>query len=101
MPNLRIMEIDVDRLAWDHELFTHAPEIDDGYLTVPDRPGWGSEPAKKRSRPSAKGSRWLAELWAQKPVSRRRALGYSGIIERPCTFCCSEATRREALQTAR
>jgi L-alanine-DL-glutamate epimerase-like enolase superfamily enzyme len=44
VPNLRIMETDIDRLAWDHELFTHVPEIADGYLIVPDRPGWGTEP---------------------------------------------------------
>ncbi|MSO76643.1 MAG: mandelate racemase/muconate lactonizing enzyme family protein [Alphaproteobacteria bacterium] len=44
VPNLRIMEIDIDRLAWDHELFTHVPEIEDGHIVVPDRPGWGTEP---------------------------------------------------------
>jgi galactonate dehydratase len=44
VPNLRIMEVDVDRLAWDHELFTHVPEFHDGHLIVPDRPGWGTEP---------------------------------------------------------
>ena len=27
VPNLRIMETDIDRLAWDHELFTHVPEM--------------------------------------------------------------------------
>lgn len=43
-PNLRIMETDIDRLAWDHELFTHVPEYVDGYMVVPDRPGWGTEP---------------------------------------------------------
>ena len=42
VPNLRIMETDIDRLAWDHELFTHVPEIVDGHLILPDRPGWGS-----------------------------------------------------------
>ena len=44
VPNLRIMETDIDRLAWDHELFTHVPEIVDGHLIMPDRPGWGTEP---------------------------------------------------------
>ena len=44
VPNLRIMEIDIDRLAWDAELFTHVPEIKDGHLIVPARPGWGTEP---------------------------------------------------------
>src|SRR5215475_1612786 len=44
VPNLRILETDIDRLAWDHELFTHVPEYDKGHLLVPDRPGWGTEP---------------------------------------------------------
>lgn len=44
VPNLRIMETDIDRLAWDHELFTHVPEFENGHLIVPDRPGWGTEP---------------------------------------------------------
>lgn len=44
VPNLRIMEVDIDRIAWDHELFTHVPEYQDGHLVVPDRPGWGTEP---------------------------------------------------------
>ena len=44
IPNLRIMEVDIDRIAWDHELFTHVPEYQDGHLVMPDRPGWGTEP---------------------------------------------------------
>ena len=44
VPNLRIMETDIDRLAWDDELFTYAPEFRDGHLLIPDRPGWGTEP---------------------------------------------------------
>jgi galactonate dehydratase len=50
VPNLRIMEIDVDRLPWDGELFTHAPEFVDGYFAVPDRPGWGTEPREEALR---------------------------------------------------
>ena len=50
VPNLRIMEIDIDRLAWDHELFTHLPDIQDGHLVIPDRPGWGTEPNEKGLR---------------------------------------------------
>ena len=44
VPNLRIMETDVDRGPWDEELFTAAPEIRDGHLHLPDTPGWGTEP---------------------------------------------------------
>jgi galactonate dehydratase len=53
VPNLRIMEIDIDRLPWDHELFTHLPDIENGHLLMPDRPGWGTEPneAAVRARP--------------------------------------------------
>ena len=43
-PNLRIMEIDIDRLPWDEELFTAAPRFEDGRLVLPDTPGWGTEP---------------------------------------------------------
>ena len=42
-PNLRIMEVDVDRLAWDHEVFTVLPQFEDGHLLVLDTPGWGIE----------------------------------------------------------
>lgn len=50
VPNLRIMETDIDRLAWDHELFTHVPEFVDGHLVIPDRPGWGTEPNEEGLR---------------------------------------------------
>jgi len=50
VPNLRIMETDIDRIAWDHELFTHVPEIVDGHLIMPDRPGWGTEPNEEALR---------------------------------------------------
>ena len=44
VPNFRIMEIDIDNVPWQDALFTHAPEIVDGHLLLPDRPGWGTEP---------------------------------------------------------
>jgi L-alanine-DL-glutamate epimerase-like enolase superfamily enzyme len=44
VPNLRIMEVDIDRIAWDHEIFTHVPQYEAGHLVMPDRPGWGTEP---------------------------------------------------------
>jgi galactonate dehydratase len=50
VPNLRIMEIDIDRLPWDHELFTHLPQFENGHLIVPDRPGWGTEPNEEGIR---------------------------------------------------
>jgi galactonate dehydratase len=50
VPNLRIMETDIDRIAWDHELFTDVPEIADGHLVMPERPGWGTEPNEEAIR---------------------------------------------------
>ncbi len=44
VPNLRIMETDIDRLPWDNEIFTRGPAIVDGYLILDDTPGWGTEP---------------------------------------------------------
>ena len=44
VPNLRIMEIDIDRLAWDDELFDVPPKIEKGHLVLPDTPGWGIAP---------------------------------------------------------
>ena len=44
VPNLRIMETDIDRLPWDDELFTTAPEYRDGKLQLASEPGWGCEP---------------------------------------------------------
>ncbi len=44
VPNLRIMETDIDRLPWDDDLFTTTPEYDAGKLQLPEGPGWGCEP---------------------------------------------------------
>ena len=43
LPNVRIMEIDIDDVPWKDELVTNVPEIVDGYMTVPTGPGWGTE----------------------------------------------------------
>lgn len=63
VPNLRIMEIDIDRVSWDHELFSHSPIIENGYLVIPDRPGWGTEPdeAGLRAHPPSTRPRLLTE----------------------------------------
>jgi L-alanine-DL-glutamate epimerase-like enolase superfamily enzyme len=42
-PNVRIMEIDPDRVPWHDDLVTVLPDVRDGYLRVPDGPGWGTE----------------------------------------------------------
>jgi galactonate dehydratase len=45
------MEVDIDRLPWDKEVFTKAPQIEDGHLVVPNEPGWGTEPQRRRNPP--------------------------------------------------
>jgi L-alanine-DL-glutamate epimerase-like enolase superfamily enzyme len=50
VPNLRIMEVDIDRLAWDDEVFTTAPQFENGHLVVPGTPGWGTEPNEEAIR---------------------------------------------------
>jgi galactonate dehydratase len=67
VPNLRIMEIDIDRLPWDHQLFTHLPVIEKGELILSDAPGWGTEPneAALRAHPPKSGTG--AGLMSYKP----------------------------------
>ena len=43
IPNFRIMEIDVDDVPWRDDLVTDVPLIENGMLTIPDRPGWGTD----------------------------------------------------------
>ena len=43
VPNFRVMEIDIDSVAWRDELFINAPVIEDGELILPTGPGWGVE----------------------------------------------------------
>ena len=43
VPNFRIMEIDCDFVPWHNDLFTAAPQIEDGHLILPTDPGWGTE----------------------------------------------------------
>ena len=43
VPNLRVMEIDPDRVPWYEDLVTVPPEIRNGKMILPDGPGWGTE----------------------------------------------------------
>jgi len=63
VPNLRIMETDIDRLEWDDALFTHVPEYVDGHLLMPQRPGWGTEPVEDaiRAHPPKAGGGLLSD----------------------------------------
>ncbi|MGP4015896.1 mandelate racemase/muconate lactonizing enzyme family protein [Saccharopolyspora sp. 5N708] len=50
VPNLAIMEYDVDGVPWRDDVFTATPTIVDGELVVPDGPGWGCEPDENAIR---------------------------------------------------
>ncbi len=61
IPNMQILEVDVDDVPWKDALVTAAPKIRDGMLTLPKTPGWGADlneevlrahpwPANARSR---------------------------------------------------
>jgi L-alanine-DL-glutamate epimerase-like enolase superfamily enzyme len=43
LPNVRIMEIDIDDVPWKAELVTNPPVIQDGCIALPSGPGWGTE----------------------------------------------------------
>ena len=43
IPNYRIMEYDVDEVPWRNDLVTHPPQIENGQIVVPTRPGWGTD----------------------------------------------------------
>jgi L-alanine-DL-glutamate epimerase-like enolase superfamily enzyme len=42
LPNVRIMETDVDALPIKDELVTNVPKIVNGYMKMPTAPGWGT-----------------------------------------------------------
>jgi galactonate dehydratase len=43
IPNVRILEVDVDDVPWRETLTTAVPEIENGVLTIPSAPGWGAD----------------------------------------------------------
>jgi L-alanine-DL-glutamate epimerase-like enolase superfamily enzyme len=43
VPNVRIMEIDVDDVPWKDELVDAPPVVEQGEVVIPSRPGWGAD----------------------------------------------------------
>lgn len=43
IPNVRILETDIDDVSWKDELVTKAPIIEKGNLKLPKTPGWGAD----------------------------------------------------------
>jgi L-alanine-DL-glutamate epimerase-like enolase superfamily enzyme len=41
--NAHLLEMDVDGVTWENDFVTRAPQVKNGYLRVPDEPGWGTE----------------------------------------------------------
>lgn len=50
LPNVRIMETDVDALPLKDEIVTNVPEITNGYLKMPSGPGWGTDVIEEAAR---------------------------------------------------
>jgi hypothetical protein len=44
------MEIDIDRLPRDEEVFTAVPQFDNGHLLASTTPGWGTKPVEEAIR---------------------------------------------------
>ena len=43
LPNIQIMEIDIDDVPWKDDLVTECPRIEAGRMKVPAGPGWGTD----------------------------------------------------------
>jgi galactonate dehydratase len=43
VPNVKIMGIDVDGAPWKDDIVTEIPDIKDGYINIPAKPGLGVE----------------------------------------------------------
>ena len=43
VPNFRVMEMDVVQVPWTNDLITQPPVIENGYMRLPDGPGWGAD----------------------------------------------------------
>ena len=58
LPNVRIMEIDVDDVPWREDMVASVPHIENGYLTIPSGPGWGIEMVEEvlKAHPWDKGN---------------------------------------------
>lgn len=50
LPNVRIMETDVDALPLKDKIVTNVPEIVTGYLKMPSGPGWGTDVIEEVAR---------------------------------------------------
>jgi galactonate dehydratase len=64
------MEIDIDDVPWKDDLTTEKPELIDGYMTVPNRPGWGADINEEVAR---------AHPWDESKIMSVQSTGYKVI----------------------
>jgi galactonate dehydratase len=43
LPNLRVMEIDIDDVPWKNDILTWKPIIKSGCVQIPSGSGWGAQ----------------------------------------------------------
>jgi L-alanine-DL-glutamate epimerase-like enolase superfamily enzyme len=43
VPNVRILEVDIDDVPWKDKLVDQPPTIEHGEVVIPTRPGWGAD----------------------------------------------------------
>ena len=69
LPNVRIMEIDIDDVPWKADLVTKPPVIKDGHIFLPDGPGLGRRHQRGGAAraPLARAGRPRAELLRHEP----------------------------------
>ena len=67
LPNVRIMEIDINDVPWKDEMTTAVPEIIDGFMTIPTGPSWGAEVNEEVAR---------AYPWDEASLSTVQARGH-------------------------
>jgi len=73
IPNFKVLEVDVDDVAWKDEIVTVVPVIKDGVLHLPTGPGWGvdlNEDAIRAHPPSRSATTGIWSAVPRAPVSR-------------------------------
>jgi len=66
VPNVRIMEIDIDDVPWKDDLVTRKPEITAGRMKTPSGPGWGTEVVEEAVRAHLVDLSGPLASWAEK-----------------------------------
>ncbi|MCB0106769.1 MAG: hypothetical protein KDE53_12690, partial [Caldilineaceae bacterium] len=61
LPNVRIMESEVEDVPWKEELITALPHIVEGEMITPTGPGWGADIVEEvaRAHPWAQGKQGI------------------------------------------